>query len=475
MIQIKNNTGNKYQYFLIGVLIISLVPLLILHYFNQPTPEDFYYSGEAGKIGLMDSMRVLYKFYGGRYFTYLLISLNPLYFHSFTGYKIFTLMLMLLFYFVFFLFVSEFTKSRLNLMERILFSLSVFFFYLFAMPSLSQGFYWLVSAVHYQVALMLIMLFAIYYSRIDNECSIVKRNLTIFITCLITIAIPGTVELSAALMLIIVSLLIMSSIVKDKKISWWLILIALITIVCVYFVIKSPGNDQRSVKYADNHNLFLSLYSSFMFMFQSISSWVFNSPLPVITVLFVPYFFKLTRAGSSEEKSTDVKLLYLIILFLLMLYINIFIIYWSLGIPPYDRILDFIYFIFLVGWFCIIISLTSFITRKYGIEEFKLPNYIYAAAVILIVFFVLRENNITTAYSDLFSGKASEFNRTLFERYDDISKNSSDSLELDSIKNIPQTFFFLDITKDNKRPFNIGYCSYFNKKYIVRKTVIQEK
>ncbi len=473
--QIKNNTGNKYQYFIIAILIVSLIPLLILHYFNQPTPEDFYYSGEAGKIGLMDSMRVLYKFYGGRYFTYLLISLNPLYFHSVAGYKFCTLILMLLFYFVFFLFVSEFTKSRLNLTERILFSLSVYFLYLFSMPSLSQGFYWLVSAVHYQVALMLIMLFLIYFSRIDKESSIAKRNLLIFISCLITIAIPGTVELSAAMMVIIVALLIMSSIVKYKTVNWWLILISLITIVCVYFVIKSPGNDQRSLKYADNHNLLLSLYSSFMFLFQSISSWVFNSPLPVITVLFLPFFFKLTHAGSSEEKSTEVRLSYLVIIFLLMLYINIFIIYWTLGIPPYDRILDFIYFIFLVGWFCIIISLTTFITGKYGIKEIKLPNYLYTAAVILIVFFIVRENNITTAYSDLFSGKASEFNRTLFGRYDDISKNSSDSLELDSIKNIPQTFFFLDITKDNKRPFNIGYCSYFNKKYIVRKEAVQEK
>jgi len=470
----KNNTGNKYQYFLIGVLIISLVPLLIIHYYNQPTPEDFYYSGEARKIGLMDSMRVLYKFYGGRYFTYLLISLNPLYFHSVTGYKICTLVLMILFYFVFYIFVSEFTKNRLNLTERILFTLSVFFLYLFAMPSLSQGFYWLVSAVHYQLALMLFMLFLIFYSRIDKEKNIAKRNLFIFISCLITIAIPGTVELSAAIMVIVAVLLIMTSIIKDKKVSWWLILIVLITIVCVYFVIKSPGNDQRSVKYTENHNLFISLYSSFIFLFQTIAGWIFNSPLLPITVLFTPIFFKITDPDISGNRILEIKLSYSIVIFLLMLYTNIFIIYWSLGIPPYDRILDFIYFIFLTGWFLIIISLTLFIRNKFGIKEFKLPKYIYAAAGILIVFFIVRENNISSAYSDLFSGKASEFNITLFERYDSISKTGSDSLEIDSIRNIPQTFFFQDITKDPKRPFNIGYGSYFNKKYIVRKASAQD-
>ena len=470
----KYNTGNKYHYILIGVLILLLVPLLIIHYYNQPTPEDFYYSGEARKIGLMDSMRVLYKFYGGRYFTYLLISLNPLYFHSVTGYKICTLGLMILFYFVLFLFISEFTKNRLSLTERILFSLSVFFLYLFAMPSLSQGFYWLVSAVHYQLALMLFMLFFILYSRIEKETGIAKRNLLIFILCIITAAIPGTVELSAAMMVITAAVIIIRSLVTDKKVSWWQILIALITIVCVYFVIKSPGNDQRSVKYAENHNLFLSLYSSFTFLFQTIAGWIINSPLAAITVLFIPFYFKITDSDISENSILEIKPSYIIVIFLLILYTNIFIIYWSLGIPPYDRILDFIYFIFLTGWFLIIISLTLFTRNKFGIKEFKLPKYIYAASAILIVFFIARENNITAAYSDLFTGKASEFNRTLYERYDNILKNGSDSLEIDSIKNIPKTFFFQDITKDPKRPFNIGYSSYFNKKYIVRKASAQD-
>lgn len=362
----------------------------------------------------------------------------------------------------------------LNLTERILFSLSVFFLYLFAMPSLSQGFYWLVSAVHYQLALMLFMLFLIFYFRVEKETGIAKKNFLILILCIITAAIPGTVELSAAMMVITAALIIIISLVTDKKVSWWQILIALITIVCVYFVIKSPGNDQRSVKYTENHNLFLSLYSSFTFLFQTIAGWIFNSPLVVITVLFIPFFFKITDPDISENRILKIKPSYIIVIFFLILYTNIFIIYWSLGIPPYDRILDFIFFIFLTGWFLIIISLTLFIRNKFGIKEFKLPKYIYAAAAVLIAFFIIRENNIKAAYFDLFSGKASEFNSTLFERYDNILKNGSDSLEIDIISNIPQTFFFQDITKDPKRPFNIGYGSYFNKKYIVRKATVQD-
>lgn len=473
MFKANSNTGIRYSYFLIGILILSLIPLLILHFFNQPTPEDFYYSGEAAKIGLMDSMRVLYKFYGGRYFTYFVISLNPLYFGSITGYRICAMFLMLLFYYVFFLFVSEFTKSGLNLSERILISLSVYVLYLLAMPSLSQGFYWLVSAVHYQAALILFMLFAVYYFRIDKAESKSKRNIYIFISCLLTVAIPGTVELSAAMIIIIVSVLLIKSIFIDKKLSWWLIIIALLTIVCVYFVLKSPGNDQRSVKYADNHNFYLSLKSSLEFLIATIADWKFNSPLIALTVLFIPFYFKIVNANKSELKPTFIKILSIISIFFVILYTNIFIIYWSLGIPPYDRILDFIYFIFLTGWFVIIICIVSIVSMKFKIYNYTPPKFIYAVAATIIVIFLYRENNFTRAYSDLMTGKASEFNKEVNERYDMISKSTADSLQIDTIRTVPKTFFFQDITKDTKRPFNIGYQSYFQKKYIVRKSAEQ--
>lgn len=463
------NTSVNYQYILIGILVLSVIPLLILHYFNQPTPEDFYYSSEARRIGLWDSMRVLYKFYGGRYFTYFVISLNPLYFSSVTGYKILTLLLMLLFCYVFFLFVSEFTKKSLSLRERILFSLSVLLFYLFTMPSISQGFYWFVSAVHYQAALMLLMLFIIYYTRIERSDSISGRNISIFTVCLLTVAIPGTVELAAATLAIIVLVLIAGSLFIKKKISWWQILILILTVICVYFVLKSPGNDQRAVKYSGNHDLLFSVKSSFLFLIETAAAWKFNSPLIAVTVLLIPFYFKIVSGQNYEFKKALIKLFYLILIILVILYADIFIIYWSLGIPPYDRILDFIYFIFLTGWFCSMVLLTSILSAKYGISKYTVPKFIYAAALIIIAFFIFKENNFTTAYKDLFSGKASEFNREVNDRYEMISGSNSDSLQIDTIRNVPGTFFYQDITRDPKRPFNIGYRNYFRKKYIVRK------
>ncbi len=78
----KRITEYKQEVLLIAILLLSILPFLILNYFNQPTSEDFFYGEETARIGFLDSYRVLFKYYGGRYFGYLLMMINPLYLKS---------------------------------------------------------------------------------------------------------------------------------------------------------------------------------------------------------------------------------------------------------------------------------------------------------------------------------------------------------------------------------------------------------
>ncbi len=59
----------KTEYLLIGFLIPMILPFLILNYFNHPAPEDFYWAEETKRLGFSKTIRSLYKFVGGRYFT----------------------------------------------------------------------------------------------------------------------------------------------------------------------------------------------------------------------------------------------------------------------------------------------------------------------------------------------------------------------------------------------------------------------
>ena len=458
-----------YQRIIIGFLILTIVPFIILHFFNQPTPEDFYYSEEARNIGLLNSLRVLYKFYGGRYFTYILISLQPLYYHSIILYKIVTLLFMMIFIYVLYYFISEFTKNFLSKNERIVLSLSVFFVYLISMPSSGQGIYWLISVMHYNSALILMMLFSVFYHRIQISENVKARGMYIFLSCLTAALIPGTIELAAVIMLLYISILIISSIISNKKINWWLVLISVITVICVYFVFASPGNAERSIRYPENHMIWQSVYLSLTFLLESVVLWIFTTPLLIVTILLLPLFFKLLKKYPLHGGLLRVKIIYLILIFGVFTYSSTFVIAWSIGIMPYDRILNFIFFIFLIGWFWIISSLISQFTIKYKITNFRIPKIIYVISGTLMLFFLIRENNVTTACSDLVTGKAKQFNQTMYDRYDQILSSIKDSLELDSIPNIPKSFFLQDITSNSQKPFNKGYQSYFKKKFIVIK------
>jgi len=316
---------------------------------------------------------------------------------------------------------------------------------------------------------MLLMLFSVFYHRIHNSENVQKRNFYIFLSCLSAALIPGTIELAAIIMILYIIILNIYSIFSNKKINWWLILISIITIVCVYFVFASPGNAERSLRYSEKHMFWQSIFTSLTFLIESVASWIFTTPLLVVTILLLPLFFKMLKEYPVSDGLLRIKVIYLFLIFGSFLYSSTFVIAWSIGIMPYDRILNFIFFIFLIGWFLIVISLLSKISIKYDIKSFRIHKLIYIIGVILIVFFLIKENNVTTAYKDLFTGKAKIFNLSVYERYDQIERSSNDSLEIDSIQNVPSSFFFQDITFDTKKPFNKGYQSYFKKNYIVRK------
>ena len=115
--------SSKQEFVFLAILILSILPFLILHYFNQPTSEDFIYGEETRRIGFVKEYKVLYKYWGGRYFGYILMFINPLYLKSIAGYKVITFILMILFFYMQYLFINEFTKKNLRFRERVVFTL----------------------------------------------------------------------------------------------------------------------------------------------------------------------------------------------------------------------------------------------------------------------------------------------------------------------------------------------------------------
>jgi hypothetical protein len=310
---------------------------------------------------------------------------------------------------------------------------------------------------------MFFLLFGIFFMQIEHS----DFSMKVFYTalCILTvIGIGGTCEITGVILIMTLTLLFAKYFLIDRTKNWYLVLIFVAALISIYISFKLPGNKHRADQYPLNHQFLFSVMTSFSFLGMQLLSWLLDSPLIVISILIFPVLLRFTRTETG--KSVLPSPLVAVLICFASVYSGIFIMLWSVGIVPYDRILNVIYFAFIAGWFYTEASLIKFIDDKYGIQFRRFPKSLYAAAIVILVIFLFRQNNIRTAYSDLFGGAASDFSKVVNARYDYIVNSGADSVTVDPYPVAPKSFFYLDITTDPSIFYNVGYAKYFNKKAI---------
>jgi len=340
------------------------------------------------------------------------------------------------------------------------------------MPSVGQGFYWLGSVLNYHLPVIIIMLFFISYNRINIYESISRKTFYTSICFISAISIAGFNELSAMVFSMSLIFLFLKDYFIEKKINRYLLYISVLNLFADYIAFSGPGNKHRSDLYINSQEFYYSLYNSVEFIFQQLINWIFNSPVLAVTFLLIPVFFKIIKSD-KQSLIFSIHPVFAVALLLLFLFSGTFIMLWSNGIVPYGRILNFLFFLFLTGWFYIVIVLLSYFNRKYKFADHKFPAYVNAVAFLIILALLVKDNNIKTAYTDLISGKAQKFHNDLEIRYSKIQNEISDSCIVDGIVNIPESFFFMDLDYVPTTVYNKGYQMYFNKKSIVQQRKVQ--
>ena len=166
----KTDTKNfKFENYLILLILFSVLPFVILFIYNHPSADDFFFFTRAEKAGFFSALKSLYFVWSGRIFTHAQLLLYPMIFKTFLGYKIFTLVLMILYFIVLHFLVKEFTGKNLSKKDMFLVSLSVFFLYLYQMSIIGEGLYNFTSVVVYHNTVMLLMLFLIFYHTVHQR------------------------------------------------------------------------------------------------------------------------------------------------------------------------------------------------------------------------------------------------------------------------------------------------------------------
>lgn len=335
------------------------------------------------------------------------------------------------------------------------------------MPSVGQGLYWLGSAINYNLAVVFILLFYMIYYRLSNTLNNKYRSIYFTICILLSVLIAGFNEISALIFLMSVIFLILKNWLIDKRFDLFLTIVLILNIVAVYIAFTAPGNSGRSSHYPGNHDFLNSFVTSFEFLFRQIFSWLFNSPLFPVTLLLLPFFMKIVKSENPRPNVFSINPVYPILITGVFIFTGTFIMMWSSGIVPYGRILNSIFFVFLLGWFYNVVCLCYYFRERLKMYSFRNVKYITLLSIIVLAFVLIRDNNIKTAYTEILDGSAMSFKKELDVRYDKLSQDTCDSCIVKDHVIAPESFFLMDINEDPNSVYNIGYARYFNKRSVI--------
>lgn len=454
----------------IMLMVSVLLPLLALSYYNHPSPADDYcYIDTVFKFGWLEAMNYYYTGWTGRYFGIFLNHSNPLIFHSVTGFKILPVVLLLGLIYALYTLFRHLTPT-LSRLAHWGFAGVVFFLYILQIASIAEAFYWMAAFVTYTIPNILTLLWIVLVMRWYRQDTQPGRIWFGTISGFLIFSVIGSSETNLLVMLLLIGAWWAYRILFHRKVDGFMIAMLLVTIGSCYLFFTSPGNAARIGGNPLSGNIVFSVTSSFKMLAELSLNWITKTPL-----LFFSFgwLVVLSRLSIGSRNYFSVPVWFAVLLFIGVLSAQLFPSYYGVGIVTL-RVINCVYFFFLIGWFYVIGVVYHYIQRKNpAITNFQLsfPRY----AVLCIVLFLsvclsfYKSANMRMVYTDLLRGKAAAFDRETNERYALIQNSKEDVVYLPAIQTQPGSLFVEDIKTNPQHWWNKCMAGYFGKKTIYLK------
>lgn len=461
----KDSKNKGIYYILIATCVIALVPLFLLSYYNNPALDDYTYALRDSSKNVIETVVSTYQNWSGRYFATAIAQLNPLSFHSLLGYKIYPVILILAFCCSFFYFFHSLFKEILSKLEIVALSMFFILLYLFQAPSICESFFWFSGSAAFTIPPLLTIILV---TLLTQKRGYIKQA----VAMALTICICGGNEVSAIIVLSILTFINYVKYQKEHKLNPQLLSLLILSTICIIIVISSPGNSLRIEGETTSRNLVWTIGGS---LFQSLSwFYIWGQSLLLASIIYTVFFgIKIAEStNASIQRIFNVKHLLFIPFFLITLYLSHIPPLWGLGTVAIGRIANVIYFFFLFSWFYYL----QLIINKYK-KQITVTDNPFCKCLCYIAFIVFLtnnvfnlNNNIATSYVDLITGKAEHYNNTLKQRYSIVENNSSDdkTITFNVLNNYPKTIFFKDLNTDKSYWANKSFRQYWNCKPFIQ-------
>lgn len=460
--------------FLIFLLILLILPLIFLCLYIHPSADDYIYASwyklPEGAHGYWAYQVWNYLSWNGRYFSTLLLTGNPLVFHSLTAYRLIPVCITVLFYISGYYLLKSLLPG-LAVRKRHILSLTVTISYFNIVPSLPESLYWMAGAVTYTLAaslfFILCSMWVLYYT-LPQKKGIIKT-----LIILLTIAVAGFNELIAFVLPVLAATLFIARYKVHSKPDYFALGMFILSASMLVFIVAAPGNKARLLQYENHYNISYALTSTLK---NSVKIVIYTFKNPPVLILMLILFLNAPLISVKASIYGTVRRLVLpavIILTAGLTVIFYFISAYNMGIEPPLRVHGFIILLILSGAFAFVVFLN---TKG---EIIKLPALLLKKTnrILLLLFFVFMcgsfsrkageeiyfTGNIMQAAYDL-TQAAPAYDRALESRYNIMasSERTAECMVVPPLEVKPQSIYFTDIKPDSSHWINWGTALYFD-------------
>ena len=432
-----------YEYSIVSFCLLLICLLIYFSKFNNPSSDDFVFFSITKNLSIADTVNYFYKSWSGRYSSFFLAKL----FVNLIGTKLIVKFLPIFLFLnllisTIFLFEKIFTSE---IPKGILVYICFFIFiYLTLMPSIPEGVYWFSSIITYSTSLIF-FIWLIYFS---IKFYITKKNIYFI---LIIIFIMFTIGSNETIMLILDYILFLIWLFNNNiEFKKYIIILLLIAFSFTLIVYLAPGNSIRSLNITKGNNFLYACFKTLQYSFYYIATWIIVSP-------FILFF------SHNQGIKVILKIPIKIAVFFLIptIFIGFFASFYSTGNAPPGRVMNILFFIFLISNFILLPLFRYYLQNQ--------AHLLYVLSILFFSFHLITSNNIKNILVDLKNNNFVKFNYSYMQREIKLQKSRSKSVKIVPLGPIPLTLYFDDIDIDSKNWKNSAISNYYNLDSIILK------
>lgn len=450
--------------------VVIIVPLIALATYNHPSPTDDYcFVNTALHFGFWKAQQMYYDGWTGRYFHNFIVHTNPLVIEWFAGYKIYPIILLGLVIGGCYAIATQWLRQGFDLTSKWAVASGVFIGFITTLQGVPEYLYWYTGLASYGLssALFLILLAVLLA---HQRRGFGRQPGFILAESLLVTAIIGSSEMTMVLVLSVLALIALGELIQRRRLSVTVLILLGVGAVSCYFLMKAPGNAIRLGGNPEGRNIPFTLLASVRYALQYIPRQLLLTPWLPLTLLYLPVAWQL---AGSYQRPTDLPaylrlhpLLGLLhgaatVLALISLH------FYGVGIPPIPRLMNLVNLAF---WLSVLYNVTLLVVAvRYRFEPVRLRPYLRPLMLVAVVWVVVsasRGRLLPLVYGDWLSGRASQYDRAMQERYAQLARSDNPESLLQPLPYYPASLFLEDIHQNPQHLWNRCWAEYFHKKTI---------